>query len=60
MSIFIYFRYSAVQYGYLCFCGNMYGKYDMVPDSECNTVCSGNNKFTCGGLWRNKIYSTGN
>eukprot|EP00111_Clytia_hemisphaerica_P017539 TCONS_00051925-protein len=52
------YRYAAMQYGYLCFCGNSYGKYDMVPDSECNTMCSGDDAYTCGGLWRNKIYNT--
>ncbi|XP_065656501.1 uncharacterized protein LOC101240296 isoform X6 [Hydra vulgaris] len=54
------YRYAGLQYGYLCFCGNSYGKYDIAPDTDCDTVCSGNETHTCGGLWRNKIYSTEN
>eukprot|EP00794_Sanderia_malayensis_P015242 gene15242-16816_t len=52
------YYYAGLQFGYLCFCGNVYGKYDMAPDTECNYQCSGNNQQTCGGLWRNSIYST--
>ena len=32
----------------------------MAPDSECNYACSGDANQTCGGLWRNSIYFTGN
>eukprot|EP00112_Aurelia_sp_Birch-Aquarium-sp1_P024371 Seg768.11 transcript_id=Seg768.11/GoldUCD/mRNA.D3Y31 product="Kremen protein 1" protein_id=Seg768.11/GoldUCD/D3Y31 len=52
------YYYAGLQFGYLCFCGNSYGKYDMAPDSECNYACSGDGNQTCGGLWRNSVYFT--
>ncbi|XP_065061591.1 uncharacterized protein LOC135688592 [Rhopilema esculentum] len=52
------YYYAGLQFGYLCFCGNTYGKYDMAPDSECNYACSGDANQTCGGLWRNSVYFT--
>src|SRR5262249_35145451 len=32
--------------------------YTQVSDSECNMPCSANSSETCGGTWRNSIYST--
>uniref|UniRef100_A0A1I8J604 DUF3011 domain-containing protein n=1 Tax=Macrostomum lignano TaxID=282301 RepID=A0A1I8J604_9PLAT len=50
-----------------CHCGNSYGRYGQVADSECKLKCSGNiwkdnywvSGGTCGGHWRNEVYSTG-
>lgn len=51
--------YAGVQYGYLCRCGNSYGKYTKVPDEECNALCSGDKAQKCGGFWRSAIFTTG-
>jgi len=32
----------------------MYGEKDI---SECNTACNANKAETCGGVWRNEVYT---
>ncbi|XP_022808811.1 uncharacterized protein LOC111345783 isoform X2 [Stylophora pistillata] len=50
--------YAGVQYGYLCRCGDSYGKYTKVSDEECNTHCTGDHAQKCGGFWRSAIFTT--
>lgn len=52
--------YFGVQYGSQCFCGNTYGAFGAAPASECNLACMGDTSQTCGGTWRNSVYTTGN
>ena len=54
------FTYAGVQDGGECFCGNSYGKYGEVPQTECNLACQSDDSETCGGQWRNSVYETGN
>ena len=51
--------YAGVQYGYLCHCGDSYGKYGNAAEEECNSGCRGDDEKKCGGFWRNSIYATG-
>ena len=51
--------YAGVQYGYLCRCGNSYGKYTKVSDEECNALCVGDRAQKCGGFWRSAVFTTG-
>lgn len=51
--------YAGVQYGYLCRCGDSYGKYNKVLDDECDALCSGDKAQKCGGFWRSAIFTTG-
>jgi hypothetical protein len=48
-------HYAGVQWYGECWCGDGVG-YDLRPDSECNTPCSGDSSQMCGGGWRNSIY----
>jgi hypothetical protein len=48
--------YFGVQGGVQCRCGQSYGKYGKVSDSECKEPCQGNNKQMCGAPWRNSVY----
>ena len=52
------FAYSAVQYGYLCHCGDTYGKHDKIPDEKCSSKCKGDPEQTCGGFWKNAVFTT--
>ena len=51
--------YAGVQYGYLCRCGDTYGKYGKVPDEECNALCTGDKAQKCGGFWKSAVFTTG-
>lgn len=50
--------YAGVQYGYLCRCGDSYGKYTKVSDEECNALCVGDRSQKCGGFWRSAVFTT--
>ena len=50
--------YAGVQYGYLCRCGDNYGKYSKVTEEECNSACRGDSSQKCGGFYRSSIYAT--
>ncbi len=52
------YRYAGLQYFGYCFAGNTLG-YSLVSDTQCSTACTANSSQTCGGAWRNSIYSTG-
>lgn len=51
--------YAGVQYGYLCHCGDAYGKYGEAEDRECSSACLGDEGMKCGGFWRNSVYTSG-
>ena len=50
------YLFAGAQWYDQCFCGNDLG-YSRVDDSECNTPCNYGGG-TCGGGWRNSVYST--
>ena len=41
-----------------CFCGQQYGKYGKVAESDCNVKCYGDERQICGGGYRNSVYSS--
>lgn len=49
-------HYAGVQWHSQCWCGDSLGGYDLRPDGECNTPCSGDPTQMCGGGWRNSVY----
>ncbi len=48
--------YAGLQYGGECWGGDTVG-YSAVSDGECNMSCAANSAETCGGSWRNSVYS---
>lgn len=50
------YAYAGVQYYDQCFCGDEL-RHEIRPTEECNTPCAGDGSQTCGGEWRNSIYS---
>jgi len=52
------YRFAGLQYYGQCFAGNITA-YAAAPEEECNTPCNANSNQTCGGAWRNSIWSTG-
>jgi hypothetical protein len=50
------YAYAGLQYYGHCFAGNGLG-YSQVSDGECNTLCNANGSETCGGAWRNSIFT---
>lgn len=53
------FKYAGLQFAYLCFCGNTYGRYGELPDALCSSKCTNKRDSFCGGHWSNSIYETG-
>ena len=53
------YKFAGLQYGYLCFCGNGFGRYGKVADSYCNSKCLGDKARNCGAFWHNSVYSLG-
>ncbi|KAL9974270.1 hypothetical protein ACROYT_G011287, partial [Oculina patagonica] len=53
------FKYAGLQFSYLCFCGNTYGRYGELPDALCSSKCTNKRDSFCGGHWSNSIYQTG-
>ena len=51
------YAYAGTQWYGECYCGNTRA-YTRVGDGECNTQCSANPAQTCGGAWRNSIYTS--
>ncbi|EJT99498.1 WSC-domain-containing protein, partial [Dacryopinax primogenitus] len=45
--------YAGVEYGNECYCGNSLSN----GPSDCNVVCAGNSRETCGGSFRLNLYS---
>ncbi|XP_031557248.1 uncharacterized protein LOC116293891 [Actinia tenebrosa] len=50
--------YAGLQYGYLCRCGDSYGKYTRLGEDQCSTACKGDGTQICGGFFRSSIYAT--
>jgi hypothetical protein len=50
------YTYFGLQATNNCLCGNSYGRYGQVAESECNKPCSGNAGQICGNDWRNSVY----
>ena len=44
------YQYAALQNGNTCICANEQ-PMDKVSADNCNTACSGNANFSCGGNW---------
>lgn len=55
----LFYRYAALQFSYLCFCGNKRGRYGQLPDWKCSSECTNKKDTHCGGYWSNSIYKTG-
>jgi hypothetical protein len=53
------YSYASVQNGGWCMCGNSYGRHGRRPLGECDTRCTKNRRYACGGAWRNGVYETG-
>jgi len=51
------FKYIGHQYGGECWMSNNFGRYGQVDDSECNMACKREPNLTCGGGWRNSVWS---
>ena len=53
------YEYAAVQFSYLCFCGDHYGRFGKLPDEMCDSECKRPGDQYCGGDWKNSVYATG-
>ncbi|XP_046842599.1 kremen protein 1-like [Xenia sp. Carnegie-2017] len=53
------YEYAALQFAYLCFCGDHYGTFGKLPDEMCDSVCKSPGDQYCGGDWKNSVYATG-
>lgn len=53
------YSYAGLQYGYLCFCGDKFGKYGRADDRDCDSLCFGDKTRNCGSFWHNSIFSVG-
>jgi len=49
------YLYAGLQDGDQCFCGSNPGT--LAPGTDCNTPCAGDSTQTCGGAWRNSVYT---
>lgn len=52
------FLYAGIQAGGECWCGNTFGTYGKILESNCNSQCPYGHPLTCGGDWANQIYAT--
>ncbi|XP_054266022.1 uncharacterized protein LOC128988606 isoform X1 [Macrosteles quadrilineatus] len=53
------FRYSGVEYGKECFCGNEKPNTNLAVNQEdCSKPCSGDAVESCGADWRLAVYAT--
>jgi len=51
------YSYAGVQYSGECWCGaTPPPPSSLVPDSECNMDCNGDDTKVCGGSWRMNVY----
>ncbi|XP_068713507.1 probable ATP-dependent RNA helicase ddx17 [Montipora foliosa] len=53
------FKYAGLQFSYLCFCGNTYGRYGELSQDKCSSECKSKRDSFCGGHWSNSVYDTG-
>jgi hypothetical protein len=52
------YAFAGLQYGVQCFAGDTLG-FSPAPATDCDMPCNADPSETCGGVWRNSIYSTG-
>lgn len=52
---YLSYNYSALYNGTYCLCGDSYGKYG--ASNNCNKLCPGDAKKTCGGELANNVYN---
>jgi hypothetical protein len=50
------YQYFGLQGGRMCFCGNIYDKFGVAADGDCDQPCKGNGDVICGGRYRNSVY----
>ena len=50
------YSYIGLQNGDECYCGNSYGFYGNISDSDCSEPCAGDGSQNCGGTLKNSIY----
>ena len=53
------FRFAGLQFAYLCFCGQFYGRYGRLKEAKCSSDCLSKKDQFCGGYWASSIYKTG-
>lgn len=51
------YTYAGLQWQGQCYAGNTLPP-TKAQNAECNTPCQANTQETCGGAWRNSVYST--
>eukprot|EP01064_Diplonema_japonicum_P030269 TRINITY_DN50_c0_g1_i9.p1 TRINITY_DN50_c0_g1~~TRINITY_DN50_c0_g1_i9.p1 ORF type:complete len:771 (+),score=162.79 TRINITY_DN50_c0_g1_i9:95-2314(+) len=51
------YKYAGLQYGKQCWCGDDLSTSTRTVMSQCDDPCSGDSTQTCGGGWRNQVYS---
>ena len=52
-------KYAALEVSNQCFCGQEFGSYGKVADSQCDQDCGGDSSMKCGGVWNAMILDTG-
>lgn len=52
------YSFAARQNGDQCFVGNALG-HTRAYDADCDVRCLSDPRASCGGVWRNKVFSTG-
>ena len=50
------YAFAGVESEDKCWCGNYPPSQNPIPDSECDSKCSGNQTQICGGHWKINIY----
>ena len=52
-------HYAALGNGQNCFCVNKFPTIDILPESDCNSPCTGDPTQKCGGSHKWNVYSQG-
>ena len=53
------YAYAAVQYAEECWCGNRLNRMKILPDSDCNMKCTGDQTQYCGADKKLNLYTVG-
>lgn len=51
------YNFAALQNGNLCFCASTFNS-SQEKSSNCNTNCTGDKSYHCGGTWANLVYNS--
>ena len=51
------YKYAAVEFAHECYCGNKINKMTLLPDSDCDTKCAGDQTQTCGSSSKLNLYT---